>query len=212
MASPNYFSNFKNVRYALSSDHAGNLNYVNIKDFFRLLKVRDDIFAEDTLYTEYVVKDGERPEQIAFNEYGDEKYYYMILQINNITDFYNDWPLSQVEFDEYITKKYGSADAAGATRHYETVETIDSNGNLLLPGGLVVASDYIFYYPDGEGVTLSSLPVAVSYLQWEREANEAKAQIQILQPKYVYDYEREVKLFGRDSEEQVSEINISEVM
>ena len=136
----------------------------------------------------------------------------MILQINNITDYYNDWPLSQVEFDEYIIKKYGSIAGAEQTRHYETVETYDSTNSLVLQGGLKVAANYVFYYPDGEGVTLSSLPTAVSYLQWEREANESKAQIQILNPKYVYDYEREIKLYGKDSVEQQSQIDISEVM
>ena len=70
------------------------------------MRLRDDIFAQDTMYTEYVVQNGERPEQIAYEEYGDEKFYYIILQVNNVVDYYNDWPMSEVEFDEYITKKY----------------------------------------------------------------------------------------------------------
>ena len=37
------------------------------------MRLRDDIFAQDTMYTEYVVQNGERPEQIAYEEYGDEE-------------------------------------------------------------------------------------------------------------------------------------------
>ena len=211
MSKPNYFSNFKNIKYALSADKAANINYIDIKDYFHAMRLRDDIFAEDTMYTEYVVKNSERPEQIAYEMYGDEKFYYIILQVNNIVDYYNDWPMSEVEFDEYITKKYKTADNAGQVRHYETVETFDSAGNLVLKGGLVVSSDFIHYYRDGD-VTLSSLPISVSNITYERRINEDKSQIQILDKKYIYDYEREIKLYAKSLSEQKSEIDISEVL
>ena len=141
MSSPNYFSQLPNVKYALSANKAGQINYAEMKDYFRMAVVRDDIFKEDTLYIKYTVKDGERPDQVSYEMYDDEQYYWVILQINDITDYYNQWPLSLKELDEYITKKYG---ATGATEihHYETVETLDNDGNLVLPGGLQVPADF----------------------------------------------------------------------
>ena len=68
------------------------------KDFFRLMRVRDDIYAEDTMYYEYVVQNGQRPEQISYDLYGDERYYWMILQVNDITDYWNP-QLDQVELE-----------------------------------------------------------------------------------------------------------------
>ena len=53
MGKPNYFSNFPNVDYTIESDHAGNLTQLEIKDYLHLLRVREDIFAEDTLYNNY---------------------------------------------------------------------------------------------------------------------------------------------------------------
>ena len=211
MSNPNYFSYFKNIKYALSADKAANINYIDIKDYFHTMRLRDDIFAQDTMYTEYVVKNGERPEQIAYEEYGDEKFYYIILQVNNIVDYYNDWPMSEVEFDEYITKKYVTPEKANEIHHYETVETFDSAGNLVLKGGLVVSSDYIHYYRDG-AVTLSSLPIPVTNVTYERRINEDKAQIQLLDKKYIYDYEREIKKYAKSLNEQISEVDISEVL
>ena len=59
MSNPNYFSYFKNIKYALSADKAANINYIDIKDYFHTMRLRDDIFAQDTMYTEYVVQNGE---------------------------------------------------------------------------------------------------------------------------------------------------------
>ena len=70
MATPNYFQQLPNIKYAQSINKAGVANYVEMKDFFRLMRVRDDIFAEDTMYKEYVVQNGQRPEQISFELYG----------------------------------------------------------------------------------------------------------------------------------------------
>ena len=173
MATPNYFQQLPNIKYAQSINKAGVANYVEMKDFFRLMRVRDDIFAEDTMYKEYVVQNGMRPERISFELYGDEKYYWAILQVNDIYDFWNQWPLDQVELETYITERYGSE--ADEVSHYETVEVKNDDGDTLLEGGFVVPENFIFYYrpdPDSSNVTLSSFPVAVTNrqsLQGERE-------------------------------------------
>ena len=109
MSSPEYFSYLKNVNYAAKVDKAGNVDYMQIKDYFRAMRVRDDIFAKDSLYSEYVVKNGERPDQLSKRFYDDEKFYWIILQVNNIVDYNNDWPLSFVELEDYINRKYGVA-------------------------------------------------------------------------------------------------------
>ena len=93
---------------------------------------RDDIRAEKTIYSPYIIKNGERPDQISYKEYGDEQYYWIILQINEITDYYNEWPLSQYELDEYITKKYGVV-GADEVRHYETTSEIKMRMVLYCP-------------------------------------------------------------------------------
>ena len=143
---PRYFFDFPNIKYAIQANSAGIPNYITIKDYFHLLKPRDDIFREETLYDEYIVKNGERPDQIANDFYGDEQYYWIILQINEIVDYYNQWPLSQLELDEYITRKYENDAEANSTHHYETIEVIDSEKNVLQRAGLTVNKNYEFKY------------------------------------------------------------------
>ena len=144
MATPKYFFDFPNLRYATSANSAGIPNYIAIKDYFHLLKPRDDIFREETLYQEYIVKNGERPDQISKDFYEDEQYYWIILQINEITDYWNQWPLSQLELDEFITRKYQTTEEANATHHYETPRVVDVNNNLLLAEGHYVDKDFQF--------------------------------------------------------------------
>ena len=68
------------------------------------------------------------------------------FEINGIVDYYQEWPLSDYELEEYALKKYGSIENAEQVRHYVTVETKDSDGNIVLPGGLIVNEEYRFYY------------------------------------------------------------------
>lgn len=214
MASPNYFSYFKDINYSVSVNKAGITNNIRIKDYFNLLRVRDDIYKEETLYTEYYVKDGERPDQISYNEYGSESFYWIILQINDITDYYNQWPLSQNELNDFILNKYGSHETAGDIHHYETIETLDDDGNFVLPGGQIVPEDFRYYYPAtlGSEVILSTAPIGVTNREYEMRLNEQKSKIQIIQKKYIYEIDREVRLYGYNVENKKSEIDLKSVM
>ena len=198
MSTPQYFQQLPNIRYAQTINKAGVANYVEMKDFFRLMRVRDDIFAEDTMYYEYVVQNGQRPEQISYELYGDERYYWMILQVNDITDYWNQWPLDQVELETFIKEKWGNK--ADDVAYYETPEVKNDEGTVLLEAGLVVPQSFIFYYypdPDSNDIMLSAMPSAVTNRQDEVKKNDAKASINVIQKKYVYDLEREWNNYAR---------------
>lgn len=215
MSYPKYFDQFNNIKYAVSVNKAGRPNYINIKDFFHLSKVRDDIFKEDTLYTEYYIQNGERPENVSYKLYGDEQFYWVLLQINDIVDYYSQWPLSSLELENYILKKYGSWPAATLPHHWETVETFDDNGNLVIPGGVVVSEDYVHIYPNKPGsgedvVELSSFPVPISHVEYEQRINEKKSNIVTLNSRYITDYVRETSLYARTRTIENSSVNISD--
>ena len=208
MSTPKYFQYFPNIQYALSVDNAGKANHINIKDYFHLLTVRDDIYREETLYTTYTIQDGERPDEISYKFYGDEQFYWVVLQINEITDYYTQWPLSQNELTEFTYKKYGGAPGAGAIHHYETVRTFDEAepANLVLPGGLQVPENFEFTYPITPGGTIykKSFPIAITNQVYELRLNDVKSQIQILDKKYIYDYDTEVRTYAKNLEPSVS--------
>ena len=213
MARPKYFQNFPNIQYAITANKAGIPNYINIKDYFHLALPRDDIYREETLYTEYIVRNGQRPDQISYEIYGDEQFYWIILQINEITDFYNQWPLSQQELTDFISNKYGGDLGSAQIHHWETVETYDDDTppNLVLPGGLIVDATFKYSYPQIPGDTTyeTSLPISVTNRQYEERLNDAKSAISILDKQYVWDYYREVKNYARNITPQKSYVDVS---
>ena len=211
MATPEYFQNFKDIDYAVKIDKAGNTTNITIKDYFRMMRLRDDVFREDTYYIEYVVKNGESPDVVSKKFYDDEQYYWVILQINGIMDYYDQWPLTTHELEEFITKKYG-VEGAGDAHHYETIEVKDADGRVLLPAGMKVTENYVFRYVDSTNPTveLTSTPDVITNRQYEVELNQQKAAIQILHPKYILDFAREYSKWVRSQPAQMSEVDISE--
>ena len=160
MATPNFFKNLPNVKYSMSVDSAGNTDDVTIKDYYRLMRLTDQAFRETTLYNEYIIKEGQRPDQIAYEVYGDSQYYWVILLVNNIIDVASEWPLSNEELENYMIQKYGSLEAAQKTHHWETEEVKDDTDSVILEAGLEVNKEFVFYYYPNptENAQVSSQP------------------------------------------------------
>ena len=211
MATPDYFSYFPNIEYPVKLLKSGKTESITIKDYFHLLLPRDDIFKEETVYQQYYVKNGQRPDQISYNLYGDEQYYWIILQINEVVDYYTQWPLSQYELDEYILQKYGSSTKADEIRHYETKRVVDRQGNLLLPAGLKVSVDNKFSYVDDAGSVILISPEPVSYRRYEYNLNEEKSEIFVLQPRFVGQYKREVKQIKYKIDKMVGNLSTTDL-
>ena len=104
-------------------DVAGNENYKLLPDILKRVKLRSGLRSGSFLFDAYDVIDGERPEVIAFQYYGDAQLHWVVLMTNNITDRYYQWPLSQPQFQEHLADKYGSG-SEDAVHHYE--KTTDS--------------------------------------------------------------------------------------
>ena len=113
-----YFSRFPLMAY----DMAGNENYKLLPNILRRVKLRSGIRSGSFLFDNYDVHDGERPEDIAFREYGDPELHWIILMTNNITDRYYQWPLTQPQFQEHMKDKYGAGNE-DAVHHYEITQT-----------------------------------------------------------------------------------------
>ena len=104
-------------------DVKGNKDYKLLPDILRRVKIRSGLRSGSFMFDNYDVKDGERPEDIAYKWFGDAEYHWVILMTNNVTDRYYQWPLSQPQFAEHLTDKYG-AGSEDAVHHYE--KTTDS--------------------------------------------------------------------------------------
>jgi len=165
-----YFDRFPLMAY----DVKGDKNYKLLPDILRRVKLRSGLRSGAFLFDNYDVKDGERPEDIAFKWFGDPEYHWVILMTNNVTDRYYQWPLSQPQFQEHIADKYGAGNE-DAVHHYE--KTTDS-GKTSSSG----PNDYSHLVEcnsdDGD-------PVIISNRQYEQRKQDQYRQIRLLNKNYL---------------------------
>ena len=174
---PDIFYNFSSR--PLDSD------YLLVKNIWRRAQILVEYKTQITLFTEENVRDGERPEDVATRLYRNPFYNWTILIINDITDVYSQWPKSVSQLQDFINDKY---DNPMATKHHVTTEVKDANGNIIVPAGKVVPSNYQIAYYNGSN-TVTAIPVAsVTNATYETELNSKKQNIQVVKPELIEDF------------------------
>ena len=165
-----YFSRFPMMTY----DVAGNKDYKLLPDILRRVKLRSGLRSSSFMFDKYDVKDGEKPEDVAFKWFGDAEYHWVILMTNNVTDRYYQWPLSQPQFAEHLTDKYGAGNE-DATHHFE--KTTDSG-----PTSSNGPNDYshlVECNEDDEGFAI------ITNRQYEQRQQDGYRSIRLLSRRYL---------------------------
>lgn len=139
-----YFRQVPNFEYVNRNSGGQDIsNYIPVKNLFKRGKLREDIFGNLSFFTKYKIIGDERPDNIAYKIYGDETLDWVILLSNNILNVQSEWPLPQDSFDKVMLEKYGSYENFYSNiHHYETIETKNSSGAVVLPGGLTVPNKW----------------------------------------------------------------------
>ena len=184
----NYFNRLPDFDYVSRLPDAKISDYIRVKNLFKKGKLREDIFQDLTFFTKYEIVGNDRPDNVAFKEYNDSNLDWVVLQSNNIINIQTEWPLSQRDFDRYMLEKYSTYDNLyNGIHHYETVETKNSKGVVIIPGGQQVRSDYsVTFYDDKlEQMITSSEKVTVTNYQYEEKIQENKRNIFLLKPDYL---------------------------
>jgi hypothetical protein len=118
----NFFDLFPRVAYDAQNGLYSNLD--NVTNIFFRLRILREVLSNNSSYYEYIIKNTDTPEILAFNVYGDSQAHWVILMANEILDPQYDWPLNERNFTKYIIKKYGTVEQAKTTyHHYEKVIT-----------------------------------------------------------------------------------------
>ena len=173
-----------NVFYNMGSS-SSDPKFLLAKNIWQRAEVLQDKKSNLTIFDEYVVKNGERPEDIATSIYDNPFYNWTILIINDIVDFYDQWPRSTRQLQEYVEQKY---DQPMGTKHYVTYEVKDDNGNVVCPAGKIVPQDFQVAFYNGTTTVTANPTVSVSNYQYEDELNSKKEKIQIIRPEFIEDF------------------------
>ena len=158
-----YFSKFPLLAYDIKGDKVRKL----LPDILRRVKLRSAIKGGGMLFDKYDVKEGEKPEDVAYKWFGDAELHWVILMTNNVTDRYYDWPMNQAQFAEYLDDKYSNPDAI---HHYEVTK---DSGRTTGQG----PSDYSHKV---EVNSDTDNAVSISFREYEEREQDKKRQIQLL--------------------------------
>ena len=146
--SKKYFSQVPDFQYVSRLPDSTISDYITVKNLFLRGKLKDDIAADATLFTKYKVKGDARPDNVAYEFYGDQNLDWLVMICNNVMNLQSEWPLLQREFDRYLLDKYETYEQLNEIHHYETKEVKNSIGVVLVTEGLEVESNYSITYYD----------------------------------------------------------------
>ena len=166
-----YFSKFPLLTYDIKGDKVRKL----LPDILRRVKLRALVKSGGILFDKYDVKNGEKPEDVAYKWFGDAELHWVILMTNNITDRYYEWPMNQVQFAEFLADKYDNPDGI---HHYEITK---SSGRTTSKG----PDDYshkVEVNSDADGAS------SISNREYEERIQDSKRQIQLLDKSLVGDF------------------------
>ena len=172
-----YFDNFPTIPY----DAEGNGKFKDVKNLLRRVGIRAKVKANTMLFDTYDVKNGETPESIAFKLYNDSELHWVVMLVNNITDRFHDWPMSEAQFLKFVNDKYDNVDAV---HHYEISQSSGVTSKKINIG--TSNSDY-------------PTATAITNFEHEQEQQDIKRKIRLLDPSYLDDFVEEFKLLIRES-------------
>jgi len=186
---PTYFRQVPDFEYVSRTTDSQNISeYKTVKNLFKKGKLREDIFGDLSFFTKYKIVGDDRPDNVAFEIYGDETLDWLVLLCNNILNVQTEWPLSQQSFQNFLLSKYGSEDNILEVHHYETIKVTDSFGVTIVPEGLQVQPDYsVEYYDSGLGnyIIKTNIVREVTNYDYENKIENDKRNIFILKPTYL---------------------------
>jgi len=168
-----YFIKFPKMTYDIKGDNNRKL----LPDILRRVKIRSKFKTETMLFDKYDVKEGEKPEDVAYKWFGDAELHWVVLMTNDITDRYYEWPMNSVQFAEYLTDKYGAGNE-DSIHHYEVTQ---DSGRTSGRG----PSDYSYLVEVNSDTDNAS---SISNREYEERIQDTKRQIKLLDKAFLGDF------------------------
>tara|TARA_B110000495_G_C23024735_1_gene608657 strand:- start:1539 stop:2036 length:498 start_codon:yes stop_codon:yes gene_type:complete len=159
-----YFNHFPVIGY----DVRGEKNNINIQFITNVLvRIRKKLEVTNNYFFEqYFVIEGDRPDTLAHQIYGDSDLHWIILYANYMTNPFYDWPLSNTDLQKYVAKKYDNN--IYGVNHWEDIDGYEVDE------------------------TASGATVVTHYLH-EEKLNDAKRSINIIKLEFVDQIIKEFK-------------------
>ena len=182
-----YFNQIPDFDYVSRLPDAKISDYITVKNLFKRGKLREDIFQDVSIFTKYQIKGDDRPDNVAYDFYGDSSLDWLVLTCNNIINVYSEWPMTQFNFENYLLEKYLTYDNISAVHHYETTQVTNTLGAVIVPAGLEVDANFsVSFFDEEVGGMTTKYPVStITNYQYEEKLQTERRNIFLLEPRYL---------------------------
>lgn len=161
-----FFNKFQKVGYDIKGIPSSP-QFTPVINILQRTRLKTFFLNRQIFFQKYLVKDGETPEILADQFYGDPELHWVLLYAQQVTNPYYDWPMSYFDLVKFATAKYGFAGLT-EVHHYE-----DSDG-------FVVDSDASGAQP-------------VTNKEYEEKINDKNRQIELIRPENINRILKEMK-------------------
>jgi len=142
----------------------------------------------------YLLKDGERADIVAYNEYGDPTLDWIIFMVNGVTDPYKDWLLDYNHFILYLENKYNRTSySLTSTTDPTAIKYYYYQGLASDDSATIASYNYTMSYNTYVSLGSPAGWVAKTIYDYEFDINESKRNIKLLKPQYISDFKQQVK-------------------
>ena len=205
-----YFRELPDIAYQSPLSHKNSSrDFLLIKNIFRRTKLFDFLENNVSLLDKFTIGDGDRPDTVAEQMYGDSSLDYIVVLVAGITNIIDEWPLQDYQVYDFALEKYGTEEKMNEIKYYKTLEIVDDQNRQIVPPDLIVDVDFkvdgtVNKFPSSTRYTLKSLTGnrqlddkdeytvatdniarAVTNLEYEQTVNEGKREINVLSPAYI---------------------------
>ena len=97
-----YFDNFPKLNYDFTT--ADGTISLQMQDIFRRVKIKRQTLDNPSNYNFHIVNDGDTPEQVSFNVYGDTSLWWIVLLANDILVVVYRWVKGTTELDRLFNE------------------------------------------------------------------------------------------------------------
>ena len=131
----------------------------------------------------------DRPDNVADLIYGDASLDWVVLIANNIVNVQSEWPMSQGDFNTYVTEKYADEETLySGIHHYEANEVKTSDGSIIIASGTRVSvGQSVSYFDDlsEQQIVRTDIASPITNYMHEDKLNNDKRNIFVLKPIYL---------------------------
>lgn len=182
-----FFNDFPKLRYNMNKTNERFLAVHILKRFQPL----EEVIAKASIYYQYIIKEGERPDIVSHKVYGSVDYDWIILMFNKYMDPYFHWPMDYDSFKRFLINKYGSVEnSMQSIHHYEKI--IQSKE--ILYDGTVVPEKVLKIDQTAYNALPANERKLIYAYDYENQLNEDKRIIKILHKSYIPQIDSEKKV------------------